>query len=92
LSAMYQIRRRASPPILRLARPDQVIDNDQTGRNPVRFCRACARQRYDRFSLRGCVTAWFAGLIKFLRKPYFATGCGVIAREKRLQPRQNRVL
>jgi hypothetical protein len=58
LSAMYPPSRiGASPPILRLARPDQVIDNDQTGRNPMRFCRACARQHCDRFSLRGCVTA-----------------------------------
>jgi hypothetical protein len=40
LSAMYPPSRiGASPPILRLARPDQVIDNDQTGRNPMRFCR-----------------------------------------------------
>jgi hypothetical protein len=44
LSAMYPIspsRVGASPTILRLARPDQVIDKDQTGRNPNALLQGC---------------------------------------------------
>jgi len=44
LSAMYPIsssRIGASPIILRLARPDQVIDSDQIGRNPNARLQGC---------------------------------------------------